>query len=253
MDPISDEPNKLREMETAAASAEDRHANYKPFGDFWGSNYFTKWAVIAYALSALGLREGHTILDIGVGGGWTTLFLAEAGFIATGVDIAPASIAVARRRADRYNSSARFEVADMDTLDLGETFDGVLMFDALHHTTRQREVIRRVVLHLKPDGWALFGEPSWLHAISPHARRTNKELGWVERGIVLRTLKRDCRLAGLNEFRRFYEGTSPFARGASSFAWQLARLIGAQVQFSPQTSIWLAAKRIPDSLDIRLR
>jgi 2-polyprenyl-3-methyl-5-hydroxy-6-metoxy-1,4-benzoquinol methylase len=239
----SDEANKLREIETAAAHADDRHANYKPFGDFWGSRYFTKWSVIAYALPQLGIREGATILDVGVGGGWTTLFLAESGLIATGIDIAPASIAVARRRAERYHSTARFEAADMDTLDLGKTFDAILVFDALHHTARQREVVRRIANHLKPGGWVLFGEPSWLHSISPHARRTNRELGWIERGITVRTLKNDCRVAGLTEFRRFYEGTSPFKRGLRGFLWQLARLVGAQVQVSPQTSVWLAAKR----------
>jgi len=65
----------------------------------------------------------------------------------------------------------------MDTLDLGQTFDAVLVFDASHHSARQREVVRRIGKHLKPGGWVLFGEPSWLHAISPHARRTSKELG----------------------------------------------------------------------------
>ena len=243
MDSSSREPNKLREMETAAENADDRHASYKPFGEFWGSVYFTKWAAISHALFELGLREGATILDVGVGGGWTTLFLAETGFVPTGIDIAPASIAVARRRAERYHADVRFEVADMDTLDLGETFDAALIFDALHHTVRQREVVRRVARHVRPGGWVLFGEPSWLHAISPEARMTTKEAGWVERGIFLRTLKHDCRLAGLTEFRRFYEGTSPFARGIGSFLWQLGRLVGAQVQVSPRTSIWLAAKK----------
>jgi len=131
----------------------------------------------------------------------------------------------------------------MDTLDLGTTFDAVLVFDALHHTVRQREVIRRLAQHVDPGGWVLFGEPSWLHAISPNARRTTKEVGWVERGIVLRTLKRDCRHAGLTDFRRFYEGTSPFSSRATGFAWELARLVGAQINVSPRTSVWLAARR----------
>ena len=239
------EPNKLDEIARASASADLRIANYKPFGHFWGSPYFTKWAVISHALFDLGLQEGQTILDVGVGGGWTTIFLSETGFEATGIDIAPAHVAVSRRRADRYGASARFEVADMDTLHLGTTFDAVLVFDALHHTSRQREVVRRLAQHINPGGWILFGEPSWLHAISPRARRVSRELGWVERGIFLRTLKRDCRDAGLTEFRRFYEGTAPFSTRAG-FAWELARLVGAQVNVSPQTSLWLAARRVLD-------
>lgn len=245
MPSIASEPNKLDEIASAAASIDHRHANYKPFGHFWGSQYFTKWAVISHALFELGLEEGATILDIGMGGGWTTVFLSETGFETTGVDIAPASVEVSRRRAARNNAPASFEAADMDTLDLGRTFDAVLVFDALHHSARQREVIMRLERHVKPSGWVLFGEPSWLHAISLNARRTTKELGWLERGIRLRTLKRDCRAAGLSEFRRFYEGTSPFT-GRAGFVWQLARLVGAQINVSPGTSMWLAARRGQD-------
>jgi len=131
----------------------------------------------------------------------------------------------------------------MDQLDLGERFDAILVFDALHHSTRQSDVVRRLAQHAKPGAWILFGEPSWLHGVSPGARRTAKEEGWVERGIVLRALKRDCREAGLTEFRRFYEGTSPFTPGVGAFFWQLGRLVGAQVNVSPRTSLWLAARR----------
>jgi 2-polyprenyl-3-methyl-5-hydroxy-6-metoxy-1,4-benzoquinol methylase len=237
------EPNKLREMETAAASADDRHANYKPFGLFWGSEYFTKWAAISHSLMALGLREGATVLDVGMGTGWTTVFLAETGFDPTGVDLAPASVTVGRRRAERYHAPARFAVADMDNLELGQEFDAILVFDALHHTNQQAEVVRRLARHTKPGGWILFGEPSWLHGISPAARRTSREEGWIERGIILRTLRRDCRAAGLGQFRRFHEGTSPFTAGTRPFLWQLVRLVGAQITLSPRTSLWLAARR----------
>ena len=230
-------------MASAEASMDARHANHKPFGEFWGSQYFTKWAVIAHALFDLGLREGDTILDVGVGSGWTTVFLAESGFRATGIDIAPANVVVSRRRAQRYGAPAEFEVADMDTLDLGRTFDAVLVFDALHHSTRQREVIERLAQHVRPGGWVLFGEPSWLHAVSWRARRTARDTGWVERGVSVRRLKKDCEAAGLGQFRRYYEGTSPYGARFRGFSWELARLVGAQVTISPATSIWLGAQR----------
>ncbi len=240
---LVEEPNKQREIESAAMSADEPHANSKPFGRFWGSGYFTKWATISHALFELGLEADATILDLGMGTGWTTVFLAETGFRPTGVDIAPASVTVGERRAQRYGAAAKFAVADMDTIDMGETYDAVLVFDALHHSSRQGEVVRRISEHLKPGGWVLFGEPSWLHSISSHARRTSKELGWIERGISVRKLKADCRSAGLGEFRRFYEGTSPFVPGVGRFLWELGRLVGAQVNVSPRTSVWLAARR----------
>jgi 2-polyprenyl-3-methyl-5-hydroxy-6-metoxy-1,4-benzoquinol methylase len=241
---LADEPNKQREIESAALSADEPHAQNKPFGMFWGSHYFTKWAAISHSLSELGLAEGSTILDVGMGTGWTTVFLAETGFRATGVDIAPASVELGRRRAERAGVEASFAVADMDTLDMGETYDAVLVFDALHHSSRQREVVRNVADHLKPGGWVLFGEPSWLHSVSSSARRTSKDLGWIERGISVRELKSDCRKAELGDFRRFYEGTSPFSPSVGRFLWELGRLVGAQVNISPRTSVWLAARRL---------
>ncbi|MEA2305844.1 MAG: hypothetical protein QOH43_3124 [Solirubrobacteraceae bacterium] len=239
------ERHKQLELESAEGARHSRHAHYKPFGPEWGSDYFGKWQTIAYALFALGIEPGATVLDVGMGQGWTTVFLAESGFTPTGIDIAPANVAIATERAERYGAAAQFAATDMDTLDLGRAFDAALVFDALHHTTRQREAVRRIAAHLRPGGWVLFGEPSWLHALSPHARRTTKELGWVERGIGVRSLKRDCRLAGLGAFRRFYEGTNPHGGRPRDFLWQTARLAGARASSAPQMSIWLAAQKLP--------
>src|ERR1700689_2598291 len=105
---ISQDSNKLDEIATAEASRHEIKAQRKPFGEPWGHAYWGKWQTIVFALNALGIREGATILDVGAGGGWTTLFLAQAGYRATGVDIAPANIAVASARAQRTNVSAEF-------------------------------------------------------------------------------------------------------------------------------------------------
>lgn len=235
------EDNKRREISTAAASQGMHHARYKPFGHHWGHPYFGKWQTISHALFAL-LPNDASILDVGCGSGWTTVFLAESGFRATGVDIAPASIEDATARARRYDSDATFAVADMDYFDLCRRFDGALVFDALHHSSRPAEVVARVAAHLEPGGWVLFGEPSWLHGISPHARRTSKELGWVERGVTIRGLKRYCEDAGLGNFRRYYEGTAPHDGRGAALLWQTVRLWGARVSTAPQMSVWLAAQ-----------
>lgn len=237
------EPNKLAEIATAEASKNEPKAVTKPFGSEWGSHYWGKWQTITYALYSLGIEKGSTVLDVGVGGGWTTLFLAECGFRSSGIDIAPASVEIATRRAERYQATADFVAADMDHLALGRVFDAALVFDALHHSTRPAQVVERVAAHLVPGGWVLFGEPSWLHSISPHARRTSEELGWVERGVRVRTLKRDCREAGLGDFRRFYEGTQPHTGRVLDFGYQAARVVAARAASAPQMSVWLAARR----------
>lgn len=237
------EKNKLDEIATAEASKHDLKTTRKPFGPPWPATYWGKWQTITFALNALGVPEGASILDVGTGVGWTTVFLAEAGFRATGVDIAPANIEIARERARRTGVHADFAVADMDTMDLDRHFDAILIFDALHHSTRPEAVVDRVSKHLLSGSWVLFGEPSWLHGISPSARRTSRELGWIERGVLIRALKRQCIASGLGNFRRFYEGTEPYA-SPSGFVWQVARLIGARLTCAPQMSVWLAAQRL---------
>jgi 2-polyprenyl-3-methyl-5-hydroxy-6-metoxy-1,4-benzoquinol methylase len=242
MSDLEVEQNKLDEIATAEASKHDLKTTRKPFGPPWPASYWGKWQTITYILNQLGIPEGARVLDVGTGVGWTTVFLAEAGFRATGIDIAPANIEIARERARRTGVRADFAVADMETMDLAQQFDAVLVFDALHHSTRPATVVDRVSKHLLPGGWVVFGEPSWLHGISPNARRTSRELGWVERGVLIRTLRRRCTASGLGNFHRFYEGTDPYA-SAGGFAWQLARLVGARLSCAPQMSVWLAAQR----------
>ena len=239
------EPNKHAEIATAQASLDSRepHLFRKPFGSPWGIEPFLKWATIGYALERLGTAPDAEILDVGCGEGWTSVFLAESGYRPTGIDLAPACIEMAVARATRWSVDATFEVGDMDALDLGREFDAVLVYDALHHSARQRAVVANVARHLRPGGWVLFGEPSWLHAVSPSARRTTRELGWIERGIRVRSLRRDCAAAGLGDFERFFEPTRPYQRRLAGFGWQAARLAAADVAVAPQASVWLAAQR----------
>lgn len=237
--------NKLDEIRSAQESKDrgEEHTFRKPFGSHWGSAYWIKWATVTTAITRLAIPDQARILDIGVGTGWTTLFLAEAGYDVVGLTLAPAAVEIGEARAAKWSSSAQFRVADMEELDYDSEFDFALMFDALHHSDRQAEVIRGIAAALKPGGWVLFGEPSVLHAFSPGARRVNRDLGWVERGIQVSALKQDCSRVGLTAFRRFFEGTSPYESRSRGFGLQLIRLVAANIAFAPQSSIWLAARK----------
>ncbi len=240
------EAHKRAEIESKAEFLRlgEDHLFRKPFGPEWDSHNWVKWATLAEILYRLELPAGSAVLDIGCGTGWTSLFLAEAGYAPTGIDIAPTFIEAAREWAERWNNAAVFEVCDMDSISFPARFDAAVAFDALHHTTRQREVVANISRSLKPGGWVVFGEPSWLHNISPEAHRVHRDLGWVERGLTVRGLKADCRAAGLGNFRRFFEGTRPYEGRVREFAWQLIRLCAANVAFAPQSSIWLAAQKV---------
>jgi 2-polyprenyl-3-methyl-5-hydroxy-6-metoxy-1,4-benzoquinol methylase len=131
----------------------------------------------------------------------------------------------------------------MEELALDGRFDLILIYDALHHSTRHRRALERVAAHLKPGGWLLVGETSWLHRISPFAHRHARETGWMERGFTARGLRADLRAAGLTEQRRFFQGTHPYESRGREFAWQLVRLVAGNLAVSPKTAIWLAARR----------
>jgi SAM-dependent methyltransferase len=67
------------------------------------------------------------VLDLGCGTGGHALVLAERGYQLVGVDRAPDMLEQARAR----NSSARFQLGEISTIRLDETFDAVLMMFAV--------------------------------------------------------------------------------------------------------------------------
>jgi SAM-dependent methyltransferase len=213
----------------------------KPFG--WDAAHFVEWATVTEMLHRLGIQRGASAIDVGCGSGWTTLFLAEAGFDALGYDLVADNVELARERARRWGSAARFEVADMDALPDGPPADVALVFDALHHTRAQRAALAGVFRRLAPGGWLLLGEPTWLHRLSPEARRVRAERGWLERGLTLRGLRRDLRAAGFGTTRRFFQPTRPYEGRLGGFTWQLTRLVAANWAWAPQAHLWVAAER----------
>lgn len=205
--------------------------------------WWLKWATIHHAFRTLEIPAGASVLDLGSGTGWSSLLLAEAGYQPTGLDLAPGNVKIAQLHAERWNSPAEFVTGDVDNLDLGRKFNAVLMFDALHHVEDPAAVVGRVGQHLVPGGWALFGEPSLLHLLSPNARRVTREKGWIENGIGVRALRGWCTQAGMPTTRRFFEPTRPYADRLRQFGWEAIRLVAANLAFAPTYHVWLAARR----------
>jgi SAM-dependent methyltransferase len=74
-------------------------------------------------------------LDLGCGTGTNTVYLAQNGFAAVGVDFSPKAIAAARARARRAKVAAEFHLADvsrLDSLAVREPFDLGLDIGCLH-------------------------------------------------------------------------------------------------------------------------
>ena len=73
----------------------------------------------------------RTLLDIGCGGG-KNVFNLKGRFEVTGVDLSPAMLEQARE----LNPECSFVQGDMRTVRLGQTFDAVLLDDAVSHMNR---------------------------------------------------------------------------------------------------------------------
>jgi SAM-dependent methyltransferase len=221
-----------------ATKVEQTHLFGKPFND---PRVYREFAVV---LEIFGQRLGAgRILDLGCGPGWTSLFLAQAGYQAVGVDISERMIEIARERAVRNNLAVEFVVGDMEELDLGRCdFDGVLLFDCLHHCPGYPEVVKRAHAHLRPGGYLLLLETTWLHRISPHARQVTREFGVTELGFTRRQLRRALGDAGFRDIC-FYYDPGPFYRGFLGFLKAFLRLCCGYFFYAPQAKNIVVARK----------
>lgn len=127
-----------------------------------------------------GLPEPSIILDLGCGACRPLSgYLVELGHEVVGIDASAAMVA----RAQANVPAATFQVADMRNLDLGQTFDAILSWDAFFHLSpeEQRAALPLILTHLKPGGHLLLtvgddegevtgtvaGEPVYHGSLSP--------------------------------------------------------------------------------------
>ncbi len=81
---------------------------------------------VDFVLERLELEPGARVLDVACGHGRHSLELARRGFVVTGIDLSPRSIAFAREAAEREGSSATFAERDARELDFDGEFDAAI-------------------------------------------------------------------------------------------------------------------------------
>lgn len=104
--------------------------------------------------------RAHKVVDLACGTGNTTLPFARKGYEITGVDIAPAMLALARQKADQAGLKVALLEQDMRELELPGPVDLATCYhDGLNYITAPTDlakVLARVYRYLKPGGLFIF-------------------------------------------------------------------------------------------------
>ena len=156
----------------------------------------------------LGGRKPHRILDIGCGPGWLVKAYNEAGVQASGMEILPELIVVARSLGTDVNQGDICEIPD----DAEPIYDVITCSQALEHILTPRLAVRNMARLLRPgailhvdvpnaDSWGsrvrriLLLRTRWGAIDIPH-----HQVGYHRRS--LRTLLQDCGLEDLDILER---------------------------------------------------
>lgn len=130
------------------------------------------------------IPPGGSILDIGCGSGEPIAgFFIRAGYRVHGVDSSQAMIARCKARFPQSD----WRIADMRTIALGQTFDGILAWDSFFHLTQddQRRMFAIFRAHAAPGAALMFtsgtengvamgtfgGEPLYHASLAPEEYR----------------------------------------------------------------------------------
>ena len=124
-------------------------------------------------------ENAKTILELGSGGGNVAWFLKKD-FTLTLTDISGGMLTESKKQ----NPELEHIEGDMRTLRLGETFDGVLIHDAIMYMSSEEDLRAALVTayeHCKPGG-AVVVVPDWVaETFRPHTTHEGEDAG--ERGV----------------------------------------------------------------------
>ncbi|HYJ05467.1 MAG TPA: methyltransferase domain-containing protein [Chthoniobacterales bacterium] len=118
---------------------------------------FCDFANLAVAIE---LPPGARILDVACGSGWLSEYFARLGYDVTGIDISPDLIRISEDRVRGLSYGVdhetalrcRFLVHDVESAPLGETFDALVCYDAMHHFADEQAVSRNLAAMLNVGG-----------------------------------------------------------------------------------------------------
>lgn len=173
--------SKLAEQNylTMTGEAGREHSLSKPFSDsYCGSNLASIGTIIA-----LLPEPPARILDMGCGGGWTSIFFAKRGYEVVGQDISQDMVDLANTNKTRQGigSHISFVCSDYEHSSFEEEFDAVVFYDCLHHAEDERAALASAYRALKPGGILITHEPGEGHSVAPGSIEAMQLYGVSER------------------------------------------------------------------------
>lgn len=235
-----------KEYVSKLSSQEKKWLIGKPFGDRYESP--ERLRDFSHIIYILNLSEGSKVLDLGVGSGWTSIFLAKMGYVVTGLDISPEMIKIACAKAKRENVNVNFKVMDMEKINIDEKFDAILIYDTLHHCFYESQVIANCKKLLKNQGKILIIEPNFYHGKDPKAQKIAQRYGVLEKGYSPGYLIKILKNHGFSEIKRYYANsmlTKPYNNSFKDTLIQVFAPFLNRIFFSHYRSqVWVLAKKI---------
>ena len=176
------------------------HSMEKPFSN---ADCGTTLASIGAVFNLLPPPPGR-LLDLGCGGGWTSVFFAKHGYEVVGQDIAPDMVALARENAARApGTRLSFIESDYESLAFRDEFDGAVFFDCLHHALDETAALRSAFLALKPGGVLITHEPGEGHSTTQASIDAMRLFGVTERDMPPSLIIERARAAGFGRAEIF--------------------------------------------------
>jgi 2-polyprenyl-3-methyl-5-hydroxy-6-metoxy-1,4-benzoquinol methylase len=132
---IEQAPKKASELRSSQV--------YKENLDFWHQAWnmctkpYTKMPELDYLPwipEHLHANSVKTVLDLGCGSGWLSVFLSREGFQVTGIDVADHALDLGKQWADMENLKIQFDVGDLGDLPYADnSFDAVVANSIIEH------------------------------------------------------------------------------------------------------------------------
>ena len=193
----------VEQMATVLKVPEDKVTRFlsgKPFSDSRRAWYLMDMGQLLHLFPPPPKR----VLDLGVGPGWTSRFLAFSGYEVLGLDICPAMIDLATQSA-QASANVTFAVRDYeDSIDDLGRFDVVLIYDALHHSIDEARVIRNAFKVLKSGGLFITAEPGAGHSTSDATMDAVAKFGTTEKDMEFGRQRKIMIGAGFSDVRQYY-------------------------------------------------